>query len=485
MKSIAPGVTAHTQWQKAESPFISMRLLHRILIIGVFVVYLLFIKIQQTSSPTPSSASEWIFLELTVYFSLLLVPVIFYKPSYGWFHPLVFSIFIFIIEHLRKTPIYINGLRWHFALPGWSLDKLTSLVTQDLALGLLGLAAYYFGFFFSPTLNVPQVTFSQPRHLARKTLLVVMFSVAVFALYMQTRGGIVTHILSWGRGRRVELAGQFYWDFFIQFGVVACLIWLAIDRKAHFKAIFWVGAGALLAVTFLATGSRSSVIYPVILGLLVWQLRERKIAGAKLMGVVVLSLLILTVLGNFRKSTFEGEVDWNALTQFSSKDESAFSSATGELEGRSGAWNGIFPILARVPDEVDFLYGSSYLAVLTLPIPRGLWSEKPGLVGGLVGTTFFSGSTAGVPPGAVGEAFWNFGVAGVLIVFFLFGAFHKWLANAFRKYASEPASVVLYVLTLYLLQPSGPGVHTWLASLVPAIVLLRAFGVISFRKEST
>lgn len=487
MKSIAqPGVTAYARRHTAESPFISMQLLHRSLIIAVITIYLIFVGVQGRFSITPTPASAWVLLALTLNLSLLLVPVIFYQPSYGWFHPLVFGIFTALIEHLRKTSTYINGLQWHIALPGWGSENLTLLVGYDLALSTAGLVAYYIGFFFSPTLGVPQVTFSQPRHVRRKTLLIIIFSVVVFALYMQTRGGIGVHILSWARGRRIELAGQFYWVFFTQFSLLACLIWLAIDRKAHLQVSFWGCAGASLVITFLTAGSRSSVIYAIILGMLVWQIRERKIATAKLLIAAVLSLIILSVLGNFRNSTYEGEVNWNTLTGASarsSQNESVFGSATGELEERSGIGNGTFPILALVPDEISFLYGSSYLAVLTLPLPRGLWPEKPGLVGGLVGKTFFAGSTAGVPPGPVGEAYWNFGIPGVLIVFFLFGAFHKWLAKVFRKYADEPAAVVPYVLTLYLFKPSGPGLHTWLYSLVPAIVLLHAIGAISFRRD--
>lgn len=476
----------HRQIDEPESPFISMQLLHRSLIIAVIAIYLIFVGVQGRFTPTPTSASGWVFLALAVNLSLLLLPVIFYKPSYGWFHPLVFGIFTALLDHLRKTFIYINGLHWHDALLGWNAERLTVLVADDLALSTVSLVAYYIGFFFSPTFGVPRVTFSQPRHLGLKTLLIVTFSTVVFAAYMESRGGIIAHLISWGRGRSTELAGQFYWDFFIQFGLVACLLWLAIDRKSHLQPIFWGCAVTLLVITFLTSGSRSSVIYCIILGLLVWQLRERKIAGAKLIIGVVLSLVILSVLGEFRNSMSRGEIDWNILTHSSSSsssNESVFGSATGELEERSGAGNGTFPILALVPNEVDFLYGSSYLAVLTLPIPRVLWPEKPGLVGGLVGDTFFAGSPFGVPPGPTGEAYWNFGIAGVLVVFFLFGVFHKWLSSALRKYASEPAALVPYVLTLYIFKPSGPGLHHWLYSLIPAIVLLYAVGAISFRRR--
>lgn len=464
---------------KSESPFISMSLSHRIWIVGAVVIYLLFIQIQGHLSPTPTVASGWVFLALTVNLALLLIPIIFYQPTYGWFHPLVFGFFINLLDHLRRTSTYIDGLQWHMALPGWSPESLTFLVAHGLAFSTVGLVAYYFGFFFSPTFGVPRVTFSQPRHLSRKIFLVVVFSTVAFLVYMQTRGGITAHVLSWGRGRRVELAGQFYWGFLVQFGLAACLIWLALDRKVHLQRRFWGCAGTLIAIKFLTAGSRSTVVYAIILGVLVWQLRERKIAAGKLLIVVALCLLLLGVLGSFRGSTYEEEVNWNALTEFST----SFGTAVTELGLRSGAGSGTYPILGLVPGQVNFLYGSTYFALLTLPIPKVLWDGKPGLVGGLVGDAFFQGTAGGVPPGAMGEAYWNFGILGVLIVFFLFGAFHKWLAEAFRKYASEPATIVPYVITVFLCDPSGLGVTVWLESLVPVIILLYIFKAITFKRR--
>jgi hypothetical protein len=145
---------------------------------------------------------------------------------------------------------------------------------------------------------------------------------------------------------------------------------------------------------------------------------------------------------------------------------------------------GVFPILALVPHEVDFLYGSSYLAVLTLPIPKALWAEKPGLIPGLVGQTFY-GADIGMPPGPIGEAYWNFGIPGVLIAFFIFGILCKWLAATFCQYATEPVAISLYVMTLFLLsEPSGLSAVLWLTSLVPALLFLFSVGAIGFGQKS-
>lgn len=465
--------------KKSKTPFVPMTRFHRGATICLLAFYLLWIWVQQISDPTPTAASGWVFLALLANFLLLLLPVIFYQPSYGWFHPFMFGLFLTMTEHLRRTVIYVYGLRAHVALPGWSEYNLTLLLASELGLCSLGLAAYYIGFWLGPKRGIPLVTFSQPRRLVLKVVLAIAASIAVFLVYMQTRGGVIAHIVSWGRGRRMELAGDSYWGFFIQFGLTACLFWLAMDRKAHFRPMFWGCAGASLLIAFLSSGSRSSIIYSIAMGLLVWLLRERKIAPTKILLFVFVAIFLIGLLGNFRRGTFDGEIDWSTLTNATSNEMTIVAAGLEEVAARSGERDAVFPILAHVPKRVDFIQGSSYLAVLTLPIPRGVWEDKPGLLGGRTGETFF-GIHAGVPPGPIGEAYWNFGMLGIPLVFLVFGIFYRWLTAVFCRYADQPAAIVIYIITLFRLsEPSSQAIVHWLITLVLSIAFLYVIGAIS------
>jgi hypothetical protein len=460
-----------------RSPFVPMTAFHRWLVVTLLGAYLLWVGLHDLTHLTYSTtASAWLFMALAVNISLLLLPVVFYQSSYGWFHPLVFNIFLTLIVHLRRTPLYLVGMPWHAALPGWSANELDRLVVYELFLRAFGLGLCYLGFWLSPRLGLPQFRFDAPRHLERKVVVTVLCAIGVFLVYMQTRGGLISHILSWGYGRRTELAGDAYWGFVIQMGITACLSWLALDRRAHRQPLFWGCAVSSLAIIFFASGSRGTLVYFLVMALLVWCLRERKISFTKPVLVVMLGLLLLGLLGNFRTSTFRGEVNWGALAGGSSTGESAVVTALREVSARSSEGSAVYPILAKVPAEVDFIHGRSYLAVLTLPIPRALWSEKPGMVGGQVGATFFN-SSAGIPPGAIGEAYWNFGLPGVTLIFLLFGGFYRWLADTFRHYADEPAAIILYVVTLFrFAEPSTPTLVSWLIVLVLSFLFLRLAG---------
>jgi oligosaccharide repeat unit polymerase len=465
--------------KKSATCFVPMTSFQRGTTICLLALYLAWIWVQQQADPTPTAASGWVFLALFVNFLLLLLPVIFYRPSYGWFHPLIFGLFLTLTEHLRRTVIYAEGLHAHVALPGLGEYDLTLLLARELALCSLGLLAYYIGFWLGPTQKVPRIAFRQPRRLVLKVGLAILASVGVFLAYMQSRGGVIAHIVSWGRGRRMELAGDSYWGFFIQFGLTACLFWLAMDRKAHLRPLFWGCAGISLLITFLSSGSRSSIIYSIAMGLLVWLLRERKIAPTKILIFVLIALFLIGLLGNFRRSTFDGKIDWSTLTNTASNEMAIVTAGLEEVSARSGEGDAVFPILARVPKQVDFIQGSSYLAVLTLPIPRGLWPEKPGLIGGQTGETFFR-APAGVPPGPIGEAYWNFGMIGVPFVFLIFGIFYRWLTAVFARYADQPVAIVLYIITLFRLsEPSSQAVVHWLITFVLSVIFLYLIGAIS------
>lgn len=471
---------------EANSPFVAMKPWHRIAAVALIGGCLLWIGGQQLLHPASTRAIGWVFGALAVNFGLLLVPIIFYRPSYGWFHPLIFGAFFAFLHHLRRVDVYISGLQWHAALPGWSTDSLTLLLAQDLGLQSLALLAFYGGFWLSPSLGIPPLQFHQPRRLGAKVLATVLFSAGVFGAYMQTRGGVVNHVLSWGAGRNQALAGGFYWQFFTQMGQIACLSWLTMDRRAIANPMFWGCAGVSLGMTFLAGGSRSSVIYVMIMGILAWLLRERKMALTPILGMAVLGLFIMGVLGAFRASTFEGEINWNVLRGAmpgAGTGDTAIGASLAEVSERSSVFAGVFPILALVPDQVDFLHGSSYMALLTLPIPRALWAGKPGLIAGRVGETFFN-TPVGMPPGAVGEAYWNFGLPGILIVFVLFGIFTRWFADVFANYTHKPAAVVPYIITLFMLpDPSGITIIAWLMMLVPTFIFMMAIGAIGFQKN--
>lgn len=425
-----------------------------------------------------------VLLSLIINMALRLLPILFYNPSYGWLHPLVFSnIISFLITTLRRLPLYINGLSYHIALHGWNKEDLTMLVAYLLILDTIAIIAYYFGFFFGPVIGVPRITFMRPKWISLKAGLFVFFSFIIFFYLIRNFGNVTILFTRLAVGRTVAVAeGQWFqhWSILGSFGVYACLLWFAIDRKAYFKPIFWILTFISIGIVFLLSASRSGIFIFIIYMLLIWILREQRISRIISIIVVLLGIIIIGTFGELRRSAWVGEVNWFILLDVSLYN--SLRKGIEEMWSRSGSESAEFAILALVPDRIDFLYGRSYLFLLTFLIPRFLWSSKPKGIDVLIGETFFS-LKAGKPAGSIGEAYWNFHIPGVILIFFLFGIFHKWLAAFYRKYSRDPIAIVIYSVTLFSLIPAQQAITSWVHAMIILLIIMVSIGAISFKRS--
>ncbi len=462
-----------TRLPTEESPFLPMRPGHRAAVLLGLWGYLLTVGLLAYFHG--AATTVWVFAALVFEFLLLSLPLLFYRPSFGWTHPLILHVFlVFLFSHLVRTPLYIRGLEYHLALPGWEREGLARLVATQLVLGAVALTAYYFGFFSGVGARAPQLHFRKPPAIAWTSLLVVAGAAAVFIFYLQTQGGLGRHMLSWAEVGRVDaIQGEGHWLKLSRLGGLAALIWFAFDERALRKPLFWSAAVVTLMVSFLGSGSRSSAVFLLVVATLIWTLRRRKISPFRGLLVVGLCLVLIGSLGRLRRGLFTGEVDWRTLTSVDAVG--SMQAVVDELLFRYGSLDSAYPVLARVPEEVDFLYGESYLTILALPIPRALWPEKPGTVGKLAGHVFY-GVRAGIPPGAVAESYWNLHVPGVVLLFFLFGICHRFMASLLAAHRDQPAAVVIYALAMFWHQPSVTAIAEWIYVTVSALALLWLLG---------
>src|SRR5690606_27981804 len=109
-------------------------------------------------------------------------------------------------------------------------------------------------------------------------------------------------------------------------------------------------------------------------------------------------------------------------------------------------------IIDRVLERHDFLYGSSLLSLLTAPIPRAVWPDKPKpRLDPWVESELFDLPTRsnGWPPGMVAEAYINFGTLGIPLVMFIFGALLKLIYRTALPYlGSSPVITMAYAICI-------------------------------------
>jgi hypothetical protein len=463
-----------------ESVFFPMAPGYRVLAIAAYAGFFAWAAFSAAANRVPDAFVMT--AALALFLAVRTVPLVFHRPGYGWFHPLVFSTLFAFSRLLREVPAFITGMTVHNALPGrtpWELDR---LYAAEMVLAAVGLVFYYVGFLFPATPPVPALRFPRVANLRVRALAVVAAATLVLAAFLARRGGLTAHMLSWAKGRSAGLAGEGYWIAFAGLGTTAVFLWFVLDRRAMRSPLFWMATLVVSAGTFVASGSRGGVIYPIALAFLLWVFRERRVPVARGLLLAAGGMAMLGALGAVRHSTWTGRVDWRAAF-VPGPDAGGRGGAAGELARRSLSIRGTTAVLGRVPHDVDYIYGSSYVALLTLPVPRKLWPEKPVLVGGRMGRTFFS-VRAGMPPGTIGEAYWNFGLLGIPLVFFFFGMFHRWLWRFMLAYPEQPLAMALYLTLLFHAQPSTGGVMETLLRTAPLLGLALAFGALRLRRPA-
>ena len=486
----------------ASNPFVAIPLQWRMLLVTYLLVYIVLtpgLREIVANSSAPLSGPRLV--ADMVYQLLVFAPIVFYRPRFGWLHPLIFPTVFGIGKHLIKSP---GALLAPFAigsapqevlvnpeLPDFTARQMAWANLEHQLLSILGLLCYYGGFFFAQRYTTfdfkpSRVKFSRARRLTLILGTAVLVSVGVVAIYVQQHGGLRSYMLSYfGPGRfraRGEVGGSIF--FMVTLGVMATLVWYALSEKATRNPLFWAAAAYAIPVNFFITGSRGAVFVTVALFGIVWVIRHRKIPKARVLAFGFLVLVLLGVMGDFRRSAWDGRMDWRVFVETGLSD--AIEETSTEIDKRQSIQGGA-GVMARVPEEVGFLKGKTYAGAVFFFVPKFIWESKPRGGGGLNGEIILGRGEGGggVPIGPVAEAYWNFHIPGVVLVFFLFGIFHKALARTFRRHSHATAVWVLYVIVLVTLSPEARNMNGSFKKLTLALILLFAVGALSWRRRAS
>ena len=453
-------------------------------VLGAVLLYVIsvgFLNVQNSEANT-----LLIYQALLVKIGLLLLPfAIARRKNWGWFHPLVFiGLWTFLRQVIPKSLIFIEGFPYHEELMV-NEARLNVLVTYELLLDALALVSTYVGYLVALKFRVPAIEFGEPRWTRVKIVAIALISVYSFYVLTSAAGGIGPLILQRGAGLdRVQSQVGGYWVILTQLLRTACLVWFALRPSIGRNIVFWALFVFALALSFLATGSRSGVIFPVLLIIIIWSLHNRQIPFTKIAIAGAVGVFLVGALGEFRSSR-------SLADQPITDTDVEFSFVEGIKEGietfsrYSSSSAAIYPIIERVPEKNRLLLGESYLSIPALPIPRKIWPNKPPAAGNKAGAVFFDNPDTGKPPGAVGEAYWNFWIPGVIAIFLFWGMFLSWLARFLVKNQQSRGGVLLYIVTIFILSPHSPAVYEWIFAVVPVSVVLIVFcGIPTVRVNS-
>jgi len=220
--------------------------------------------------------------------------------------------------------------------------------------------------------------------------------------------------------------------------------WFGLAVLGHayyygFKPITVVLLGAYLAIMSLQGGMRFRVIIGLIMAIQIWIERSNRRWPTKLT-VVGLALAALaffpmkTVGFMVREGASRSEI--SEMLSLSITDVSEGANTDQMFLDEMGS------ALTLIDLNGKKFMGSMYLPMLTLPIPRALWPEKPGLSGFLqeISTSSRPMAACGMITTYLGEAYANFGLFGVFVVPPILALF---LAMFYKAAYSVPRLTVL------------------------------------------
>ena len=224
---------------------------------------------------------------------------------------------------------------------------------------------------------------------------------------------------------------------------IAPLLWFALSvlyfrgfaKSRRYKIFFWVSLFAHF-IFFLPSGSKSDILLPWIFLAMTWAVFNPSKKDKLLLIIAICLLIVFIPIYNtyrtYQNKKFKGNLVSNISFRYyfsTQKSEQGLlyfflSKFTGRLDHLSS----YLVLTKEVPTSYDFIYGNSYLPILTSYIPRVIFPSKPTqldqnelarkvrLINPNDRTT-----SIGIMPW--GEAYLNFGYIGVVFVFILLALF--------------------------------------------------------------
>jgi oligosaccharide repeat unit polymerase len=210
------------------------------------------------------------------------------------------------------------------------------------------------------------------------------------------------------------------------------------------RGLPWLLCTAVAVFFGVILGSKVNIYIVVVSSLVVFHYIRRRFSVVELavVGTVLFFLLMIYHLIT-RELLVVGEIvsmDEPSVVEF-------LDYAAVQLTGNLMQLQTMTVLLDRMPDDLPFQLGKTFLSFFTLPVPSSVWPDKFLTAPGVFTLAFWperwleQGTT--LPPGILGEFYMNFGIAGVFAGAVSLG----WLfERAFLAFAGEKSARAEYLI---------------------------------------
>ena len=340
---------------------------------------------------------------------------------------------------------YERGDLYHIPLD--RLDALDLLAT-GLALVLLGVVSFYAGYGarLGAAIGARLPAFSSVWSVGRTRFVWILFTLiggGVYLFYVRSAGGLL--YLATNMELRTETSsGMHLYYMAIRLMPIALLFRqiLVIRRPTRWARFSFRVHAAVVCIALALLGSRAWAVEVLAMILIVRHFLDRPVRLKSLFLIGAAGMLLFSMYFEYRNLTHEG-IDESEIRSMDFSDVELLY--TGVLGGRNfDMMDNLLSIVHYTPVQLAHLEGSSYLHYFVNLVPRRIWEGKPKGVGSILAEQVYGWRFGGAPPGAIGEAYLNYGLLGIFPALFLLGFFGRIVATYGRSHPHNPFA--LFVL---------------------------------------
>ena len=419
-------------------------------------------------------------------FAILLSSIVIARREreMDWLGPVfIFGICVFC-GYLIPLKVFVDGIDLFSLRYGIDVSNPSS-ISHALVLASISVVAFLLGYLFvyrrraRPAEPEPPSRWSH-RRFAFAAVIVATLAALLFGLGVAMLGGIAE--LFNGLGDRIRLfeGKNYFFQPVVSFLSVA-LVWYIRQcrsggRRLQRLAFYLFFAVSLSLVGLL--GNKSTLLATFIAVAIIHNRSRVKVSFGKVLAGASAAIVGLTTYAIFTREYLVT----GALQSIERLDVANLTTAVQvELGGNFIQLQTLSFLIDGMGQRLDWQLGKTPLSLLTMPVPRSIWPDKPLPATGPFTSAFFPGLYEGsgttIPPGIIGEMYMNFGSVGVVVGMFLFGTLYGRVAARLRQRQDDESllayALLVALLPLYIRGESVSVTVTFLLIFVPAVAIIR------------
>jgi oligosaccharide repeat unit polymerase len=232
--------------------------------------------------------------------------------------------------------------------------------------------------------------------------------------------------------------------------ILAFLLFALVMERRRIRWRLRLGLVALLSIVVvsdLLTGGRAALLLGTLLPfLLLYHYRRRRVPWQALLGLSLIALILLVGMRVLVRDIVYvgGSVQRSELLAKTLRDL-----PENTLQKEAAPYDSLVLLMHETP---RLQLGKTYLPIVTFPIPRRFWEDKPLGGGNYWFTThyfpnYYANYRVETSISFFGESYLNFGIGGVIAGSFLLGSLLSWFYQNVQD-RQGPLSLLAYAVTL-------------------------------------